>query len=388
MQFKFSLFHLFRRVVDLHGFKKTAQRHLPGDRQNRFAELFGRTFAGTLQRIVHRRRYCTADRVIILEADFPFGGMNIDIHIFGRHVDEKDRRCITPRIGQRSITVFQAPVDCRCFDRTAVDKCPLFVTGVACEAGCGDETGDVHIIFLMIHRPHIFGKLFPEKFTDACRRSRRTGRVESQTAIQPQFKTDLPAGQGHGDDHFLDVVGLGRRGTEEFPPCRSIVKEITHQHGRADCSRRRSRAEKLAALDFDADTFDSIGGTGGHGETADRSDRRQSLSAETKCCDMVDLLFGEKFACAVRFQTEQGIIGIHAAAVIADADQAAARPFDFDADAFCSGINGVFHQFFYYGSGAFNDFACGDTVAQLLRHDSDFAHFSSPLPSGRALLIM
>ena len=44
---------------------------------------------------------------------------------------------------------------------------------------------------------------------------------------------------------------------------------------------------------------------------------------------------------------------------------------DFHGHGFCPGIQGIFHEFFHHGSGAFHHFPGGDLRGNFRRQDSD-----------------
>ena len=71
---------------------------------------------------------------------------------------------------------------------------------------------------------------------------------------------------------------------------------------------------------------------------------------------------------------EESVVFDHSVAVVGDADELAASSFDLDADARCSGVDGVLEELFDYGCGAFDDFASGDLVRHEVGEDANAAH--------------
>jgi hypothetical protein len=74
------------------------------------------------------------------------------------------------------------------------------------------------------------------------------------------------------------------------------------------------------------------------------------------------------------FEGEQSVVADHAAAVVGDANEAAAASLDFDADACGAGIEGVLQELLDDGGGAVDDLAGGDLVGNLVGENADTAH--------------
>ncbi len=71
---------------------------------------------------------------------------------------------------------------------------------------------------------------------------------------------------------------------------------------------------------------------------------------------------------------EQRVVVGHAVAVVDDANHALAAGFDFDANGFCAGVEGVFEELLDDGGGALDDFARGDAVGDGFGEDAYAAH--------------
>jgi len=76
----------------------------------------------------------------------------------------------------------------------------------------------------------------------------------------------------------------------------------------------------------------------------------------------------------VSFQGQEGVVVAHAAAVVADSNERAPTDCEFDVDTFGSGIHSVFHQLFDDGRRTFNNFACGDSIDDMVRKYFDSHH--------------
>ena len=71
---------------------------------------------------------------------------------------------------------------------------------------------------------------------------------------------------------------------------------------------------------------------------------------------------------------QQGVVAVHAVAVVGDADQLAPARLHLDADAAGSGIQRVLQQLLDHRSGPVHHLAGGDLVGDLVRKNADAAH--------------
>ena len=71
---------------------------------------------------------------------------------------------------------------------------------------------------------------------------------------------------------------------------------------------------------------------------------------------------------------QQGVVAIHAVAVVGNANQLAPAAFDLDADAVGAGVEGILQQLFHDRGGPVHHFAGGDLVGDLVRKNADAPH--------------
>ena len=118
----------------------------------------------------------------------------------------------------------------------------------------------------------------------------------------------------------------------------------------------------------------SSGGARFEQQARNGGDGGQRFAAESESGDGEQILDVAQFAGGVALEGEQGVVAQHAAAIVDDADEAAAAGFHFDAKVGGAGIEGVFEQFLDDGSGALDYFAGGDFVRDLVGKYADAAH--------------
>ena len=74
---------------------------------------------------------------------------------------------------------------------------------------------------------------------------------------------------------------------------------------------------------------------------------------------------------------QQGVIAVHAAAIVADADQLPPAGFDLDPNAGGPRVERIFEQFLHHRGGPVHHLARGDLVRHLVRKNSNAPHKKS-----------
>ncbi len=108
-------------------------------------------------------------------------------------------------------------------------------------------------------------------------------------------------------------------------------------------------------------------------------DGGQRFAAKSESGDGQQILHVAQFAGGVALEGQQRVVAQHAAAIVDDADQAAAAGFHFDANVGGAGVERVFEQLLDDGSGPFHYFAGGDLVGDLVGKYADAAHDEASL---------
>ncbi len=118
-------------------------------------------------------------------------------------------------------------------------------------------------------------------------------------------------------------------------------------------------------------------------------DGGQRFAAEAERGDGEQILDVAQFAGGVALEGQQGVVAQHAAAIVGNADQAAAAGFDFHAHIGRARVERIFEQFLDHRSGPLDNFAGGDLIGDLVGKDADAAHVPTitgiPLRSRRAV---
>jgi len=105
----------------------------------------------------------------------------------------------------------------------------------------------------------------------------------------------------------------------------------------------------------------------------DGRDGGKRFAAESQSRDGEEVFHVAQFAGSVALEGQQGVVAEHAAAIVDDADEAAAAGFHFHADVGGAGVEGIFEQFLHYRGGPFDHFSGGDFVGDLVGEDANAA---------------
>ena len=171
-----------------------------------------------------------------------------------------------------------------------------------------------------------------------------------------------------------DVRQLGLLGAQELAARGNVVEKVADGDGGAAAERGFLAAQHLAAGDFDARAGGLLGGAGFEQQARDGGDGGQRLAAEAERGDGEQILDVAQLAGGVALEGQQGVVAQHAAAIVGDADQAAAAGFHFDAQVGRAGVERVFEQLFDHRSGPLDHLTGGDFVGDLVGEDADAAH--------------
>ena len=109
------------------------------------------------------------------------------------------------------------------------------------------------------------------------------------------------------------------------------------------------------------------GGTGQKINARHAGDGGQGLAPEAQRCDGGQIVGAADLAGGVTEKRGFRIVRRHAAAVVRDADERHAPVLDFYGDVLCTGVHGIFQQFFDDAAGAFHHFSGSDQIRHMGR---------------------
>ena len=194
------------------------------------------------------------------------------------------------------------------------------------------------------------------------------------TAIVRELQRDIRARQRHASEHLFGVGVLGGFGLEKLAACRRVVEQVQRVGHGAVIERRRRGLAECAALALDAPGVTLAGRPAGQREVRDRGDARQGFAAETEARNAFEILERGDLAGGMPRESCGDLGRRDTLAVILDSDLAHAALAQHDRNRACSRIQAVLEQFLEGGSRAFDHFAGGDLVDELVGQDADRSH--------------
>ena len=174
----------------------------------------------------------------------------------------------------------------------------------------------------------------------------------------------------HGKKHGgrLRLIGF-----HELHARGGVIKQVAHQNRcalRAACGRFLRDLPRVQMQAHAGAVFR----LGQKINPADCRDGSERFAAEAERRDGGKVVFIADFAGCMAQKRCARVLGGHAAAVVGNADEGHAAVLDFDGDARCARVNGVFHQLLDDGGGAFNHLACGNQVRNVGAELDNFRH--------------
>ena len=247
-------------------------------------------------------------------------------------------------------------------------------------AQCEDARGPVvginyfELALYVVQIDQIFECLVAEYLIDALLQRFHRRDVQQLRGAMTELERFLGMRQAVVRGKRSDVRQLGLIGPQKLLARRNVIEQIAD---RDSCSRRPGKlvaSQDLAARDFNRRSRGLLGRARFEQQPRHRSDGRQSFAPESERRDGEQIFDVAQFAGSVALEGQQRIVAQHAAAVIGDADQAAAAALDIDPQIGGPGVEGVFEEFFDYRCGPLNHLSGRDFVSDVVGEDADSAH--------------
>ena len=189
-----------------------------------------------------------------------------------------------------------------------------------------------------------------------------------------QLEVLVGVSQGVMRNQRGDVCQLGGFGLEKLAPRRGIEEQVAY---RERSPRRRARIfarQQLTPGNFHPRAGAFRRRAGHHLHPCDGGDRGQRFAAKAQGRDREQVVAGAQLGGGVAFESQQGVVAHHAAAVVGDAYKLAPSALDCEDDTGGPGVESILQQLFDYRSRPVDDLAGGDLVGHLVGQYVDAAH--------------
>ncbi len=317
------------------------------------------------ERLFQRADDEAAHEAGITEAHFGLGRVHVDVDVGGIAGDEQRKRRV-PAGGQeihvgrahgpeQQLVAHGAPVD------EQVER-----AGVAPVPGRqASEPVQRRALARGLDRQRVGGEIAAEHLAEALQQARRAGRaggiVEARRFAARQREADLGMRHGEALQRVGHGAGFGAVALQELEPGGRRGKEVADLHARAERLRAGPQRVPRAAVNGDRVALARVGAAARHREQRDGTDGGQSLAAEAEGVDGGQVAV-RQFRGGVALDAKREVDGVHAGAVVDDADEAAPARLDGDVDPRGARVERVLHQLLDGGGRALDDLARRDAV--------------------------
>ena len=340
----------------------------------------------------------------VAEADLGFRRMHVDVDLFGVALEEQERKWVRTRgheivvrrgDGMEQQTVAnQAAID-EDIDGIAVPLLHLRAREEAREAKearrwvvvvggfaaiVGDGLGGGHAGRRKEHFPLAYADfhklvehLATEYLVHALLHGADRSDVQQFRGTAGEDECLFGVRQAVMRDERGDMRQFGGLGAQEFAAGGDVVEKIADGDDGAAAERGFFAAQHLAAGDFNARAGGLFGGAGFEQQPGDGRDGGKRFAAKSEGGDGEQIFDIAQLAGGVALEGQQGVVAEHAAAIVDDADEAAAAGFHFHADVGGAGVEGVFEELLHDGGGPFDHFSSGDFIGDLIGEDANAA---------------
>ena len=309
------------------------------------------------------------------EPDLPLGGVNIDVHGCRIHFDEEKAHRILSLHERRVVALPESLGEAEVFDGTSVEEAELLLAGGTTDAGAPEVATDANPVFLRGRDGEkILGEGGTVEIADAVEEGGGRGELEGDAFVLDVDEADLGVGQGEELELMFDVARFGRLCAEEFTASWQVVKKRAH----LDLSARGVAAVAdrfdAAAVHEDFGASQGMVFAGGEPEVGDGGDAREGFAAEAEGVDGCEIVPCSDFTGGVAFEAKEGVVAIHADAVVGDLDEGNTAPAGQDFDASGGGVDRIFNEFFDDGGRSFDDLAGGHLAGDLFGEQVNTGH--------------
>jgi hypothetical protein len=315
------------------------------------------------------------DFVGIAETDFAFRGVDVHIDGGGIHVEEEEGDGVLALHEGCVIAFAKGVIEGGVLHGAAIDEDELLGAGGAADAGLADETAEADAgDFLVGDFEQLGGESGTAEVADALEKVRRGRELVDDAVVIDEDEADGVVTDGLEMELVLDVAALGGRGAEEFATRRKVEEQVIGFYLRSGGVSAVANVLDLPGVDEEIGADEGAVLAGGEAEAGDAGDAGDGLAAEAKGGDGGEVEAGAYFAGGVAFEAEEGIVAVHAGAVVDDADGGGAAAADHDLNLAGSGVEGVLDELFDDRGGTLDDLAGGDLAGDLLGKQGDAAH--------------
>ena len=328
--------------------------------------------------------YQVKDPALIGKLYLGLGRVDVYIHAAQAQIQVQDAGRIAPGEQGVFVSLLQSGLQQLGLDETAVAEEILGGPVAPPRGGGGHEAGDLHPLVLAPAGQQGGGQLPAQQGVGAGVLPPVAGGEELLAAVPDQAHGDLRPSQGAAQRGLHAGGGFAPVGFQELEPGGGVVKQIPHDHGGTLRAAHRSHLVDLPGGEGHQGALVVAPAAGAQLDVGHGGDGGQSLTPEAHGADGLQPPLVPELGGGVAQESDPGVLGGHAAAVVGDADIGHAAPADLHGDVPGAGVKGVLHQLLDDGGGPLHHLARGDQIRHMGRQNIDNRHMitSLAIPDG------
>ncbi|EKY02381.1 hypothetical protein HMPREF9120_02927 [Neisseria sp. oral taxon 020 str. F0370] len=329
------------------------------------ADAFGAVGAGVGQHFVEAVEDKLVDGGAVAEADFGFGGVDVDVYSLGRQFEKEDEGGGEGVVQHVAVGLFDGVQHDFVAHEAAVDEAVLLRAFAFGEGGFGNQAAQAHAACgggdgqggrLKIGAEHGGHALFEAL--------RRVGKQGFAVAFEGEGHGGI--GEGEAFDNGGAVGVFGSVGFEEFAAGGGVEEEVGRFHRRAFGMGGGGHGGEGAVFGADLVGVRLAALAAGEGEAADGGNAGQPFAAKTHAGDVLQIAEAGDFAGGVARQGKGQVVGVDARAVVGDAQAFHAARIGLRLYRRRARVEAVFDDFFECGGWTLDHFAGGNLVDEVV----------------------
>ena len=338
----------------------------------------GKGHAHLARSFVQRRQHPVVDTVkyfpLVEEFHLGLGRVDVDIHRRHRQLDTQHAGRKPPHHDLVAVSLFQRGRHHSGLDIAPVDKKDLAASVAPGGCGAGAVARKAHLFPLAVHGNHVQRRLSAQHRIDGGQK-RPVSRGMQQFFPVPEkphrhlrmrHRLLLHGGKGGG--------GLCGIGFHKLHTGGRVVKQAANNHGCAHGAAHRLPLQNLSRLQMEAHARVRLCRAGHDVNFGYRCRGRQRFAPEAQRVNGLQIFLAADLAGGMAQKGRLGVLRLHAAAVVGNADKGHAAVLYLHRHVFRTGVNGVLHQLLDNGGRPLHHLAGGDQIGHMGRKLYDFCH--------------
>ena len=225
------------------------------------------------------------ERLAVLEADFRFGGVDVDVDEVGRHFDEQEADRVAAHHHQPPVGFAQGMLQRPVLNPPAIEEQVLALAGRLGEVGVPHEAPDAHPGQVGLDGDAFLRGVLSEEHRDPVEQIGAGGQLVNQLAVVAEGKVQPGMGERDPGELFGDMAEFGRGPFQEFATNGDVAEQVGHFDLRADRGAAGDGRDEVAEVGADLAAFDRIGRAAADLQAAHLGNGGEGFPAEPERAD-------------------------------------------------------------------------------------------------------